>query len=317
MNLRKNFELFCLRNRDKGIPNLMLYIVLGSGLVYLLSLINGGFVLYEWLCFDKAAILRGQIWRLFTYVFTYTPGSNTFLVLIGLYFFYHLGRTVEQHMGTLRFNLYYFSGMLMMSLFAMIFCPSKMVIADGVPIPAEYFTYTVYSNMAWFLHLSIVLTFCVLSPDSTFLVFFILPVKAWFLSLIDLVLIGISIYNMSYPIFLFPHNLFPLVGLANFLLYAGKDVLYLLPPAIRPIPQRGNHAKKTKTKPAKPIPFPGAEKRAEVKASGPYNHCCAVCGRTDVSHPDLEFRYCSRCNGYHCYCIDHINNHTHVESSSL
>jgi hypothetical protein len=31
-----------------------------------------------------------------------------------------------------------------------------------------------------------------------------------------------------------------------------------------------------------------------------------------VSDPDLEFRYCSRCNGYHCYCEDHINNHEHV-----
>ena len=38
-----------------------------------------------------------------------------------------------------------------------------------------------------------------------------------------------------------------------------------------------------------------------------------VCGRTDLSDPDLEFRYCSRCKGYHCYCEDHINNHTHVE----
>jgi hypothetical protein len=27
----------------------------------------------------------------------------------------------------------------------------------------------------------------------------------------------------------------------------------------------------------------------------------------------LEFRYCSKCNGYFCYCQDHISNHTHVE----
>ena len=42
-----------------------------------------------------------------------------------------------------------------------------------------------------------------------------------------------------------------------------------------------------------------------------YNHKCAVCGRTDTDYPELEFRYCSRCAGYHCFCQDHINNHIH------
>ena len=45
----------------------------------------------------------------------------------------------------------------------------------------------------------------------------------------------------------------------------------------------------------------------------PYTHRCTVCGRTDVSNPELEFRYCSRCKGYYCYCQDHINNHVHIE----
>ena len=42
-----------------------------------------------------------------------------------------------------------------------------------------------------------------------------------------------------------------------------------------------------------------------------YHHKCAVCGRTDTEYPGLEFRYCSRCAGYHCFCADHINNHIH------
>ena len=47
------------------------------------------------------------------------------------------------------------------------------------------------------------------------------------------------------------------------------------------------------------------------QANKPYHYKCAVCGRTDVDHPELEFRYCSRCVGYHCFCQDHINNHVH------
>ena len=43
----------------------------------------------------------------------------------------------------------------------------------------------------------------------------------------------------------------------------------------------------------------------------PYTRRCEVCGRTDTDYPNLEFRYCSRCAGYHCFCMDHINNHRH------
>ena len=43
-----------------------------------------------------------------------------------------------------------------------------------------------------------------------------------------------------------------------------------------------------------------------------YLHKCAVCGRTDTDYPNLEFRYCSKCVGNYCYCMDHINNHVHI-----
>ena len=33
-NLRRNFERFCFKNRGKGIPNLMLYITVGTANVY-------------------------------------------------------------------------------------------------------------------------------------------------------------------------------------------------------------------------------------------------------------------------------------------
>ena len=95
-DLRKRFDRFCFRNRDKGIPNLMLYIVLGNAVVTIMSLLNGGNVLFSLLCFDKDLILQGQVWRLFTYVFTQ---SNLGIYgLLFLYFFYMLGRQTEQFM---------------------------------------------------------------------------------------------------------------------------------------------------------------------------------------------------------------------------
>ena len=71
-NLRKQFELFCYKNRNKGVPNLMLYIVLGTAAVYLMSRVAGNYFLYNLLYFDRNLILRGQVWRLITYPLTQT-----------------------------------------------------------------------------------------------------------------------------------------------------------------------------------------------------------------------------------------------------
>ena len=304
-NLRRSFERFCYRNRNKGIPNLMLYIAIGSAIVYLLSMINGGSILYEWLRFDKSAILKGQVWRLFTYVFTYSPGLGPVLVLVGLYFFYNISRHVEASMGTLKFNIFYFSGVLLMDVFAMIFCPTTPVrIGEYLYDPVAFVNY--YSNMALYLHMSIILMFSAANPDTQFLVFFIIPVKAWFLALLDLVLLIIPVINMTME-HLFPHSLFPLVGILNFLLFAGKDVVNLFP--FLPTPRKRPSApKQTHTS----IPSLQKNGESQPKKAG-YTHRCSICGRTDVSHPSMEFRYCSRCKGYFCYCLDHINNHTHIE----
>ena len=309
-NLRRNFERFCYKHRNKGIPNLMLYICIGSAIVYLLSLINGGSILYEYLRFDKALILKGQVWRLVTYVFTYAPGYSI-LTLLFLYFFYSLGRSIEQSMGTFRFNLYYFAGVILMDIFAMLFCPTGNVVIGNTVVPPEYFSYAVYANMAHYLHLSMLLVFATTYPDARFMILFVIPVKAWILGLVYLVLIAIEIFNMSFPTLLFPHNLFPLAAMANYFLFMGKDILNLLPLSWRTKIAGAFRKKPKQAKKTGPIPFQAAN--TPPRESAPYTHRCTVCGRTDASNPELEFRYCSRCNGYFCYCEDHISNHTHIE----
>lgn len=302
-NLKRDFQRFCLKNRDKGIPNLMLYIALGNAVVALFSLFNSGNALYSLLCFDKDQILNGQIWRLFTYVFT--QSSSGMLGLIFIYFFYMIGRHVEISMGTLRFNLFYLSGIVLMDIFAMVFCP---VIPDMPVDQAQYAflinTVPVYQNMSYYLHLSLLLTFATLNPDSQFLILFIIPIKGWIIAIIYLILVFADIFNLSYPVFYFPHNLFPLVSMANYLLFAGKDIVNLLPIRFR-VRQKKHRAAST----GGTIPF---HKHVQASAAV-YTHKCTICGRTDKTNPELEFRYCSRCNGYHCYCQDHISNHEHIQ----
>lgn len=314
-NLRRGFERFCYKNRKKGIPNLMLYIVLGSGLVSLLSLINGGGALYEFLMFDKRKILQGQVWRLVSWLFTDILSDNPLLNVVFLYFFYSLGRSVEMTIGTFKFNLFYLVGMVLMDIFAMIFCPVQDVIIGRHLVTANYFA-GLYGNMAFMLHLSLVLTFATCHPDSQFMIYFIIPIRAWVMALVYLVLIAINVYNMCTPVNLMPHALFPLVGLLNYFLFFGDQMHNLLPLSWRAKLKKQAPPVQRRPAPGRPIDFPNGgnaerPKTAPVKAD--YTHKCTVCGRTDASNPELEFRYCSKCNGYHCYCQDHISNHTHIE----
>ena len=288
-NLRQRFERFCFRNRNRGIPNLMLYICIGTAVVYLFSMVTDSVVLYQWLAFDRELILHGQIWRLFSYALLDGSDNILFMALF-LMCYYSIGRAMENMWGTLRFNLFYLCGLVIMDIYCMIFdCGAS----------------------AYYLNLSLFLSYATLYPDAQFLILFIIPIKAWVLALVDLLLVLLGL--ISYP---FPMNFFSVLSVANYFLFFGKDVLNVIPMSWR-VNFRRLLRKKDRKKPAaaKPIPFPnaGSYEASVAKPRAPYTHRCTVCGRTDVSDPQLEFRYCSRCNGYYCYCQDHIGNHTHIE----
>ena len=276
-NIRQKFERFCYNNRTKGIPNLMLYVTIGTALVYLMSLFDNSYTLYTALCFNRELILQGQVWRLFTFVFVYDAG-HILITAIVLFCYYTLGRAMESLWGTFRFNLFYFTGVVLMD----VFC---LLIGGQADIT--------YLNMSLFLG------YATMYPQARFLFLYFIPVKAWIFGIIDLALTAVSVISMT-AAGLFPYSLFPLVAIGNYFLFFGKDVKNLFP-SFRPRPRTAQKVV------FKTVPL----RREETKPS--YNHRCTVCGRTDVSDPDMEFRYCSRCNGYFCYCQEHISNHSHVE----
>lgn len=288
MKKRSNaFERFCFRHRDKGIPNLMLYISLGTALVYVMTMYAQNYTLYQLLVFDRAAILQGQVWRLISYPLTYITGSPI-LMLVSLFCYYSLGRAMENVWGTLKFNLFYLCGIVMMDVYCMIF---------GCQADVSY------------LNLSLFLSYATMYPDSRFLLFFIIPVKAWIFAVVDLALVVLGLLTSA-----FPYNLFSVISIANYFLFFRGDVLNVIPVSWRANARR-LFRKKPGGKGPKVVPFPnaGSYEASTARPQAPYTHRCTVCGRTDVDFPDLEFRYCSRCSGYHCYCEDHISNHAHIE----
>lgn len=279
--MKRKFEQFCYRNQDKGIRNLMLYVAIGNLIVYFLTVIDPSKTIYSLLYFDRTKILHGQLWRLVSYVFTMINDSgsvNTLLSFVTLFCYYQIGQMLENQWGVLRFNLYYLCGVVLMDL-------GGLLLGGGAS--------------CYYLNLTLFLAIATILPDLQFLLFFIIPVKAKYfawvyfgLTALSLIQGVLAMLRMLSAGIVYLAWVFPLIALANYFLFFGKDVSNVLPDFLR------------YRKPKKP--------KFTQSQTKTYRHKCTVCGRTDAQYPNLEFRYCSKCRGYYCYCQEHIGNHVHI-----
>ena len=274
--LRAGIDKFCRTHPNFGIPNLMKYICIANVVFWLVSSVNSGILGY--MTFNPYYILRGQIWRLVSFVLI--PPSSGFLAFVAFYFYYFIGSTLERQWGTAEFNVYFFSGILLTVIYGFII---YLLFRISVNLTAEY------------IYLSMFFSFAALFPDMQVLLFFIIPIKIKWLALVDAAFFLLAVIGNSFPV-----NLLPLVAILNFFIFCGADLMAMF--------NIGNNRRKNPNL----INFKKAEKKMKKEQAGNlYKHKCAVCGRTDTDYPELEFRYCSKCAGYHCFCIDHINNHIH------
>lgn len=273
------------------IPNLMYYIVILYGVGFVLSVISPGFYI-QYLSLNVEAILRGQIWRVLTFI-VQPPSSSLIFIVFALYLYYMIGTELERVWGAFRFNLYFFSGMLFHVVAAFL-----VYFLLGVSLPVN----------VWYLNMSLFFAFASLYPDMEFLLFFFIPIKVKWLAVLDglyflyaivqafLPAYGGGVYGIIYK----ANALAAFVSLLNFLIF------FLNSRQVRkysPKQMKKRRAFKEKVRQAeRPVRY----------ANGAI-HKCAVCGRTELDDPNLEFRFCSKCNGNYEYCQDHLFTHTHVK----
>jgi hypothetical protein len=265
-------DRFCYKHPNFGIPNLMRYLTIANVAFWILGAANS--TLLSYLSFDAALILRGQVWRLLTFMLY--PPSMGMLAFLVFYFYYWMGSTLERYWGTPQFNVYILIGWALTVVYGFL-----VYFLGGYRIRID----------AQYLYLSMFFSYAALFPDQMVLLFFIIPIKMKYLALIDAVYFVMAV--MSNP---FPVNLLPVVAVLNFFLFFYGALLRLIPK--KPSNSTINFRK-------------ASRKIRQEEQNRLYHHKCAVCGRTDTEYPGLEFRYCSRCAGYHCFCADHINNHIH------
>ena len=144
-------------------------------------------------------------------------------------------------------------------------------------------------------------TYASLYPDMRVLLYGIVPIRVKWLAWLDVLFfvwsIGSYLAGGQWAL-----ALAPVIAILNYLVFFWEDLARSL--------HLGGEKVRHRTS-AQTINFKKAQKDLQQKRG--YLHKCAVCGITDADDPDMEFRYCSKCNGYYCYCANHINNHTHVQ----
>ena len=177
------------------IPELMKYLCLGMLGVFVLDFLPFGVSASSLLYFDRALILRGQFWRLFTFVFL-PPESSLFFILFALYFYYMLGTMLENRWGSRKFNLYYLIGVL-------------GNIAAG--FITGYAT-NVYLNMTLFLAIA------VLYGEMQINLFMVLPIKMKYIAWVDAALL---IYSFLVGSWMTKVSL--VLSLLPFFLFFGKN----------------------------------------------------------------------------------------------
>ena len=302
----KQYHRFLQKNRNKGIPNLMLYLCLANAAVFFYGLLTQDFRPVSFMEFDAYSILHGEIWRLFTWIFTRGAdftGQAFGIIYIFFYVIFNrwLGSVLENVWGTLRLNVYYFGG--------------ALITMVGALLMWAIFRIPVYLS-SYYLDLSLLLAVATLLPEERVMLFGVFPLKMRWVAYIDFALIALGILRTITALGgMFTGQIFlmlaysPIMSIVNYVLNFGRDVKNLLPNGK---PYQTVKRKQEFKNAAQPNPDWAKNYRSST-SERPYRHKCTVCGRTDTENPGLEFRYCSRCKGYFCYCLDHINQHTHVE----
>lgn len=271
-----------------SISNLMMWMIGAYMIGFLMYKMNPNIIAL--LTLSPYHILHGQIWRLVTWIFMPTTTSIFSLLIMSL-LYYQLGTALERTWGTFRFNVYIFSGMLFTVLGAFILYAIMYVLYGGDAAILQYLGYGFSTD---YINLSIFLAFAMTYPDMQILLMWIIPVKMKWMGIIYGIMVVAEFFEGGWA-----DKIAIVMSLLNFIIFffSSRDVKRYAPHEVK---RRQNFKK---------------QMREPVGYENGARHKCAVCGRTEMSNPELEFRFCSKCEGNYEYCQEHLFTHQHIRRS--
>jgi len=287
---------FFYRHRDRGVPYLIQALAIANAFTFIVSQASSQFA--ETLIFNLDAVLQGDIWRVITFAFV-PVGQNTLFLIFFLLFSFRVGRALENSLGILKVNLYVLFGIIASLLVSAAgqqlaaYLPSAMYLSVGVV--------TELAGTSHFLFMSFMFAYGTVAPDDPIMFMLFIPAKAWHMAVLSMVF---HIYLIAFisPTFMVGTYAFllSLVALFSYFIFCGKTLLRSIHGQNHDMQYKRQTSQRRREFEAKSIPKRNA-----------HRHKCAVCEATDITNPELEFRYCSQCSEYLCYCSKHLFNHDH------
>ena len=279
-----------------AIPNLTFYIIGLFIAGYLLQLMSlTGIKLTSYLTLDPYRILHyGEVWRLVSWLLI-PPQRLSIFTIITLFFYFFVGTSMERTIGTFRYNVFILGGCLLMILAAFATYGVYSLSLTDKSYLELYMMGLSPTFYTYYIQEAVFLIFAICYPEVQILLYMIIPVKVKYLGIFYAAFLGFqAVYDGliggNYAV-LFA-ILFQFINVAIFYLETGK--LHHLKPA--EAKRRENFRQNVKMTPR-----------------GITRHKCAVCGRSEEDDPNLEFRFCSKCNGNYEYCQDHLFTHQHIK----
>lgn len=306
MNFLNKLERKC---GQYAVKNLINYLLIGYGIGYILELLSPD--IYSALQLSPALVMKGQVWRLFTWILT-TPESLGFFTIFMFMFYYWIGHTLENYWGTFRYNVYMISGYLIMTIGAMLIYGITYLTSGGTfAISLSMSTY--YVNMASFL------AFATLFGDAQVLFMLIIPIKMKWLAIVDAVYLGyeclaniaryFQITGDAQQLAYYALNGYSRIDIANIYFSNAIGIILSVMNFLIFFFATRNMKKYSPREAKRRFTYQKQMRNAQSIAK----HKCAICGRTSETNPELTFRFCSKCAGNYEYCQDHIYTHEHIK----
>ena len=276
-----------------AVPNLSRYFVGAIVLGYLMSMVSSTFT--AWIEFDVAAILHGQIWRLFSWIFMPTT-SLDFFGLLFLLCVLMWGSSLESMLGTFRMNVFLWGGVILSDIGGIIiYVITRLTLGSG----ASIYLSTYYILMSMLLALAICM------PEGEVRLYFVLPIKMKWMLVFELLYLAYVVFNSFKMILSYNHSaigwILGLMSTAEILLAIANMFLFFWASKTHISRKQKKRQREFRAQFSQPRP-----------GSGISQHKCVICGRTEITNPELQFRYCSKCTGNKEYCQDHLFTHTHM-----
>lgn len=271
-----------------AIPNLIVWLIGAYIIGFVIELVNPAIL--DYLELSPYHILHGQVWRLVTWIFKSTDTSLFFLLIMALFYF-QLGTALERNWGTFRFNVYIIGGMLSTVVGAFILYGIMYLINGGNTVGMLLIGSEFSTN---YINMSIFLAFAVTYPEMQILLMYIIPIKMKWMAVIYGIMIAVNFIQSGWA-----GRIAIAMSLLNFIIFFLSTRNFK-----RYAPHEVHRRQKFKREMRQPSGYAGGAR-----------HKCAVCGRTELDDPSLEFRFCSKCEGNYEYCQDHLFTHQHMRRS--